>query len=214
MGNSPQGSVMVARGVRFAGEGGQGGGDVVDVGLDVGGGGGVGDGIAKIPFDPRQGGVAQPVCGDVLAVDPGQVAAESVPEVVIAAIGDGFAVGVAQQRTGGVGGAAVFGVAEQMIHQGGGDRLPAHRFPLLPQTDEVPGGVEVLGAQVQGTAAAAGGLGVQPQQQGVEFGVVAGGARDGVDLGESGVGERGTGRGQPAGFGDLASGVVSGCDQA
>src|SRR6266496_2233435 len=100
------------------GHGGQGGGDVVDVGLDVGGGGvvggvvvsgvGVGDGIAKIPFDPRQGGVAQPVCGDVLAVDPGQVAAESVPEVVIAAIGDGFAVGVAQQRAGGVGGAAVF----------------------------------------------------------------------------------------------------------
>jgi hypothetical protein len=83
--------------VGFAGEGGEGGGDVVDVGVEVGGRGGVGfvvvagvfvgDGVAVVAFDPGEGGVAQPVDGDVLFGHPGEVFADALPEVVVAAGG-------------------------------------------------------------------------------------------------------------------------------
>jgi hypothetical protein len=56
------------RGVWLAGQGGEGGGDGGEVGFDVGGGGcvlvvgvagvGAGDAVAKVAFDPGEGGVA------------------------------------------------------------------------------------------------------------------------------------------------------------
>jgi hypothetical protein len=81
--------------VGLAGEGGEGGGGVVDVGVEVGGGVGfvvvsgvfVGDGVAVVAFDPGEGGVAQPVGGDALFGDPGEVFADAFPEVVVAAGG-------------------------------------------------------------------------------------------------------------------------------
>jgi hypothetical protein len=69
----------------FCGEGREGGGDLVDVGADVGGGGtgvaapvgvpgvGMGHGVAEVAFHPGQRGVAQPVGADLVGRDPGQV---------------------------------------------------------------------------------------------------------------------------------------------
>jgi hypothetical protein len=54
---------------------------------------------------------------------------------------------------------------------------------------------------------AAGGLGVQAQQQAVQPGIVAGGCGDLVDLGEAGVRYRPAGAGQPSRLGDLAGRV-------
>jgi hypothetical protein len=81
-------------------------GEVVDVGVEVGGCGGVGavvvacvgvgDGVAVVAFDPGERGVAQPVGADVLGGDPGQVLADATPQVVVAAGGDGGAIAVAQ----------------------------------------------------------------------------------------------------------------------
>jgi hypothetical protein len=97
------------------------------------------------------------------------------PEIVIAAPGDGLTVGVSQQLA--VSGCvALLGVVQQMCHEGGGDRLPAHGFALFPQEDQALIRVEILRTQCEGAAAAARGLGVQPQQQGVEDDVIARGA--------------------------------------
>src|SRR5688500_19058787 len=60
----------------------------------------VGDRLAEVPFDPGEGGVAQPVGADLVAGGPGQVAADAVPEVVVAAFADGSAVAVAQYLAG------------------------------------------------------------------------------------------------------------------
>ena len=46
------------------------------------------DGVAEIPFDPRQGGVADPVHADALGADPRQGPADAGPQAVIAAGGD------------------------------------------------------------------------------------------------------------------------------
>ena len=61
----------------LSGHGGEGGGDGLEVGFDVGGGGGAdavgvagvgaGDAVAEVAFDPGEGGVAE------LVVDPGWV---------------------------------------------------------------------------------------------------------------------------------------------
>lgn len=183
--------------VGFAGEGGESGGDLVDAGADVGGGGpgvvavvgvaGVGacGGIAEVALYSGQGGVAQLVGGDLLGGHPGQVGAEARPEVVVASAGDRRTTGVAQQRAV-LDGAAVLGVVVQVGHQGGGDRLPAHGLALLPQEDQTLVRVEIARAQRQGAAATAGGFGVQPQQERVQGGVVAGGRGDVVDLGQPG----------------------------
>jgi hypothetical protein len=79
----------VGEGVGFSGHGGQGGGDFVEAGFDVGGGGGsggvgvagegAGDAVAEVAFDPGEGGVPQPVGGDAVGGDPGQLLAEAVP---------------------------------------------------------------------------------------------------------------------------------------
>ncbi|MET0494402.1 MAG: STAS domain-containing protein [Actinoplanes sp.] len=44
-----------------------------------------GDGVGEVPFDPGQGGVAQPVGADLLDGGPGQVCADALPEVVVSA---------------------------------------------------------------------------------------------------------------------------------
>jgi hypothetical protein len=91
----------LCEGVWLAGHGGEGGGDFLEVGFDVGGGcgsGGVGvagvgagDAVAEVPFDPGQCGVAEPVGGDALGGDPGESFAESFPVVVVAAAGEWLA---------------------------------------------------------------------------------------------------------------------------
>jgi len=60
---------------------------------------GVGDGRGDVAFDPGEGGVAYPVDADLLGGDPGQVCAEALKEVVVAAAADGAAVAVAQQQS-------------------------------------------------------------------------------------------------------------------
>ncbi|GAA2701274.1 hypothetical protein Apa02nite_053980 [Actinoplanes palleronii] len=75
--------------VWFAGERAQGGGDGVDVGLDVGRGGragvvgvagvGAGDAVTEVAFYPGEGGVPEPVGGDALSGDPGELAADAIP---------------------------------------------------------------------------------------------------------------------------------------
>lgn len=105
------------------------------------------------------------------------------------------------------------GVALQVVHEGGRDRLPAHGLALLAQEDQALVRVQILRAHGEGTAAAACGLGVQAQQQRVQGGVVARGGGDMVDLSELGIGDRATGGGQPPWFVDLARGVSSRVDQ-
>ena len=107
---------------------------------------------------------------------PGQVPADAGPQVVVAAVGDRLPVAVAQQLPARRG-VPFLGVLDEAGHQGGGDRLPADRLALLPQQDQALVRVQVLRAQRQRAAAAAGGLGVQPQQQRVELGIIAGGRR-------------------------------------
>lgn len=55
---------------------------------------------------------------------------------------------------------------------------------------------------------------MQPEEQGVQRWVVAGGGRDLVDFGQAGVGDGPPGGGQPGGLGDLQRGVVRAVDQA
>src|SRR5690349_17827441 len=97
--------------VWFAGEGGECSGDFVDAGSDVcccGANGsvgvdvagvGTGDGVAEVALDPGEGGVAEPVDGDLLGSYPGQVSAEPCPEVVVAASGERSSVAVAEKSS-------------------------------------------------------------------------------------------------------------------
>jgi hypothetical protein len=55
------------------------------------------DGVAEVAFDPGQGGVAQPVGGDALGGNPGQVLADSLPETVVAVPRDRSSIAVAQE---------------------------------------------------------------------------------------------------------------------
>ena len=69
-----------------------------------------------------------PVHADLLRPYPGEMPAEAVPQVVIAAVGDAAAVAVAQQLP--VGGRVTIpGVPEQGGHEGGGDWLPPDGHP-------------------------------------------------------------------------------------
>lgn len=75
----------------LAGHGGECGGHFLEIGFDVGGGGGsgvvgvagAGDAVAVVAFDPGQCGVSEPVSGDALGGDPGETVAETFPEVVV-----------------------------------------------------------------------------------------------------------------------------------
>jgi hypothetical protein len=108
------------------------------------------------------------VHADLLRAHPGQVPAEAVPQVVVAAVGDAAAVAVAQQLP--VRWRAAFpGVPEQGGHQGGRDWLPPDGLAFLAQQDQALLGIEILRAQRQCAAAAASGLGVQAQQQRVQL---------------------------------------------
>ena len=202
----------------MAGHGYEGGGDFLDVGFDVSGGGGsgavgvagvgAGDAVGEVAFDPGEGCVAEPVGRDALGRDPGEVVAEACPDVVVAAGGDGAAVAVAEQLVGGEDSTAGGGVIDQAGGEGWGDGLPAHGVAFLVETHEAEVWVEVLESEGEGAAAAAGGLGVQPQEEGVEDDVIAAGPRGGVDLVEFPSGERAAGVRQPAGFRDTVSGTV------
>ena len=97
-----RGFLWLGQRMGFPGHRGQCGGDGLQVGFDVGGGGGaravgvagVGacDAVAVVAFDPGQCGVAQPVGGDSLSGDPGELVTESFPEVVVASGGQFMAV--------------------------------------------------------------------------------------------------------------------------
>jgi hypothetical protein len=106
---------------------------------------GAGDGVAKVAFDPGEGGVSEPVGSDLLGGDPGEVVADAGPEVVVSAGGDGVPGAVAEQLLGG-GAASLLGVVEDGAHEGGGDGLPARGAALLAEEDEALLGVEVAGS--------------------------------------------------------------------
>ena len=142
---------------------------------------GLGDGEAEVALDPGQDRVPYPVHADLLGRDPGEVLAEPPPEIVVTPGGDRLAVGVSQQALAGVEAAPAFAVREQVRHQRGRYGLPAHGLAFLVQPDQALLRVEVFWRKRQGAAAAAGGLGVQPQQQRVQGRVIPGG---GGDLGE------------------------------
>ena len=84
----------------------------------------------------------------------------------------GSPLGVAKQLPAGRG-VPLLAVLDQAGHQGGGDRLPADPLALLAQQDQALVRIEVLRAQRERPAAAAGGLGVQPQQQRVQLRVAS-----------------------------------------
>ena len=149
--------------VWLAGHGGEGGGDFLEAGFDVGGGCwsgvvgvsgvGAGDPVAEVAFYPGEGGVAEPVGGDALGGDPGESVAEAFPEVVVASAGEWVAVAVPEQRVGGEDRAAGGGVVDQAVGEGWGDGLPADRAALLPELDQATVGVEVLEPDGEGAAA-------------------------------------------------------------
>lgn len=96
------------QGMLFVRERGECGGDFFDGRSDVGGcGGGVAlaevsgestcDGVAEVPLDPCQRGVADPVGAHLLRCDPRQMLVEPLPETVVSAPGDRVAVAVAQK---------------------------------------------------------------------------------------------------------------------
>jgi hypothetical protein len=62
--------------------------------------------------------------------------------------------------------------------------LPADGVAFLDQADQGPVRVKVLFEQSEGAAASAAGFGVQPHQQAIKRGVVAGGGHGAVDGGE------------------------------
>jgi hypothetical protein len=107
----------------LAGHGGEGGGDFLESGFDVGGGGwsgvvgvsgvGAGDSVAEVAFDPGGGGVAQPVCGDALGGDLGESFAESFPKVVVTAAGERASMVEPQQGIDGEDGFACCGMVDQ-----------------------------------------------------------------------------------------------------
>jgi hypothetical protein len=92
--------------------------------------------------------------------------------------------------------------------------LPADGPAFLADVDQAAVLVEVLRAQSERSAAAARGFGVQPQDEGVEFGVIAGGGDGVVDLGELRIGQRSPGGRLPPRFGDLQRGIDRRWDMA
>ena len=139
--------------------------------------------------------------------------ADARPQVVIAAGRDRPPVGVPQQlpvRRG----VPVLAVLRQAAHQGGGDRLPADRLALLPQQHQALVRVQIGRPQGQGPAAAAGCLGMQPQQQRVQLWIITRGRGDLVDLGQPGLGHGAAGGRQPPRLGHLAGRIAGLADQA
>src|SRR5450755_861092 len=76
--------------------------------------------------------------------------------------------------------------------------LPPDGLAFLAQQDQALLGIEVLRAQRQRAAPAAGGLGVQAQQQRVQLRVITRGRRRVVDLGQALAGDRPPRRGRAA----------------
>jgi hypothetical protein len=128
-------------------------------------------------------------------------------------IADRSAVGVAEQLSG-AWGVAVLGVLLEVRHEGRRHRLPADSLALLAQEDQAQDRVEILWAQGECATSAAGGLGVQPQQQAVQCRVVASAGGSVVNLAQPSVGHRAPGGRQAAGFGDLAGRVGGRVDQS
>jgi hypothetical protein len=101
--------------------------------------------------------------------------------VFVSAVGDRLAGVVAQQPP-------IWGrtplprVVLKVDHERRGHRLPPLGVALLPQQDQALVRVQVGRAQGERPATPAGGLRVQPQQQGVQRRVVAGRGGDLVDL--------------------------------
>ncbi|WP_177216990.1 hypothetical protein [Amycolatopsis arida] len=95
-----------------------------------------------------------------------------------------------------------------------GDTGCQRTVSAFSQEDQALRGIEVSRPESEGAIAAAHGLGVQPQQKGVQSWVVAGGGRGVVDLGQPVARDRAARRRQPRGFGDPASWIVSRCDEA
>jgi hypothetical protein len=93
-------------------------------------------------------------------------------------------------------------------------RAATGRSRFLAQQDQALPGIEVLRAQRQRAAAAAGGLGVQAQQQRVQLRVITGGRRRVVVLGQARADDRPAGRGQAARLVHFPGGVVGWVDQA
>jgi hypothetical protein len=105
------------QGMGFAGQDGEGGCHLGQSGADVGAGRGHGagasagvvmacvrlrDGEAEAALDPRQDRVPYPVHGDLLGFHPRKVLTETVPEVVVPAVGDRLAVRVPEETLSGV----------------------------------------------------------------------------------------------------------------
>ncbi|MEU0561467.1 hypothetical protein [Dactylosporangium sp. NPDC006015] len=78
--------------------------------------------------------------------DPGQVLADAVPELVVAAAGQDGAVAVPQQGVGGQDRAADCGMLGKAGGEVGADRLPADRAALFSEQQEAAFSVEAGGA--------------------------------------------------------------------
>lgn len=76
---------------------------------------GAGDGVAEVAFDPFEGGVSQPVCGDAKCCDPWVVSADPLPEMAVAASGDWASVSVAKELSVGV--VAAVAVCDEGAHE-------------------------------------------------------------------------------------------------
>jgi hypothetical protein len=131
----------------------------------------------------------------------GRMASQSLPEVVVAPGADRPAVGVPQQGPAWGEATPAFPVGQQMRHQGGGYGLPAHRLAFLVQLDKTMLGIQVFRHARQGTAAAAGGLGMQPQEESIEGRVISCSRGDTEDLFEAAVWQCGARAAQPARLG-------------
>ena len=112
---------------------------------------------------------------------------QPLPKVVIAAGRYRLTVSVSQDLVGWVVGAALVGVREQVAHQGWRDGLPPYGLALLPQPHEALLDIKVAPTQGECATAPACGFDVQPEQQAIQLGVVAGGSGDLHDLRELGV---------------------------
>jgi hypothetical protein len=75
----------------------------------------------------------------------------------------------------------------EMTHQSGGDRLPAHGLAFLPEQDQALVRIQVRRQQSERAAAAAGRLGMQPENQTVRSRVVAGSRGNVVEVRQPGV---------------------------
>jgi hypothetical protein len=135
LGENPLRSLKGRSARGLAGHDGQGGGDLLQTGFDVGrrgrpgvvsvSGVGAGHPIPEVSFDPGECGVAEPVDGDALCGDPGESFAEAFSEVVVAAAGERVSVAIAEQGIGVEDGAAGGGMVNQAVRERGGDGLPA-----------------------------------------------------------------------------------------